>query len=247
MTATSALVDVAAMILLATASVGLWTLRVAVTAKGRKTAAATVAAIEAVVFLVAFSRAVAGLTSPERVGAYAVGVGLGTLLGLAVDRRLNPRHAQVEVVAPGPANELLDALHERGWPTTSSVGRGLSGNVVIASVTVDEPRLHALLDDVLQIAPHAFWTVRTVRSARAVPLPPAFVQIGSRAMPVSVPTTRSVDTSQLGHREMPAGLRFQVGPEGFEPPTACASCTSREPLRFTGGLGSQVARGWPSV
>jgi uncharacterized protein YebE (UPF0316 family) len=105
MTSTSALVDLAALVLLATASVGLWTLRIVVTAKGRNTAAATIAAIEAIVFLVAFSRAVAGLTAPERVGAYAVGVGLGTLLGLAVDRRLNPRHAQVEVVAPGPANE----------------------------------------------------------------------------------------------------------------------------------------------
>ena len=213
MTSTPALVDLAALVLLATASVGLWTLRVVVTAKGRNTAAATIAAIEAIVFLVAFSRAVAGLTAPERVGAYAVGVGLGTLLGLAVDRRLNPRHAQVEVVAPGPANELLGALHERGWPTTSSMGYGLSGDVVIASVTVDEHRLHPLLDDLRQIAPDAFWTVRTVRTAKAVPLPAAFLQIGRR-------------TQAPGGQPPPAAPRRNVQPSETASTPGCANLPS---------------------
>jgi uncharacterized protein YebE (UPF0316 family) len=206
MTSTSALVYLAALVFLATASVSLWTLRVAVTAKGRKTAAATIAAIEAIVFLVAFSRAVAGLTAPERVGAYALGVGLGTLLGLAVDRRLNPRHAQVEVVAPGPAHELLDALHERGWPTTSSMGYGFSGNVVIASVTVDEHRLHALLDDLRQIAPDAFWTVRTVRAAKAVPLPAAFLQIGRRTQAPGGQPPPAAPGETFSHPRRPAPL-----------------------------------------
>jgi uncharacterized protein YebE (UPF0316 family) len=218
MTSTSALVDLAALVLLATASVGLWTLRVVVTAKGRNTAAATIAAIEAIVFLVAFSRAVAGLTAPERVGAYAVGVGLGTLLGLAADRRLNPRHAQVDVVAPRPANELLDALHERGWPTTSSMGYGLSGNVVIASVTVDEHRLHPLLDDLRQIAPDAFWTVRTVRTAKAVPLPAAFLQIGRR-------------TQVPGGQPPPAAPRRNVQPSETASTPGCQTPVTYRSLR----------------
>jgi hypothetical protein len=155
---------------------------------------------------------------PERVGAYAVGVGLGTLLGLAVDRRLNPRHAQVDVVAPGPANELLDALHERGWPTTSSMGYGLSGNVVIASVTVDEHRLHPLLDDLRQIAPDAFWTVRTVRTAKAVPLPAAFLQIGRR-------------TQVPGGQPPPAAPRRNVQPSETASTPGCQTPVTYRSLR----------------
>ena len=49
------LLDVFTMTGLAVISVGLWTVRVAVTAKGRKIAAAVVAAVEATTFVAAFS------------------------------------------------------------------------------------------------------------------------------------------------------------------------------------------------
>jgi uncharacterized protein YebE (UPF0316 family) len=184
------LIDLVAMTGLATISVSLWTLRVAVTAKGLKTAAATIAALEAMVFVLAFSRAITGLTAPGRLAAYGVGVGLGTLVGLAVDRRLNRGHAQVEVVAPEPAPHLAAALHRRGWPTTSTWGEGLSGRVILTSVTVDEDQLPAVLDDVARLAPDAFWTVRTVRAARAVPLPGGLVQISRRRTPERPPRPR---------------------------------------------------------
>ena len=49
------------MALLAITSVGLWTLRVALTARGRRTIGATVAAVEAVIFAVAFTNVAAHL------------------------------------------------------------------------------------------------------------------------------------------------------------------------------------------
>ena len=73
---------------LAMASVGLWSLRVALAAKGRKAAGAVVAAAEAIVVALAFTHVASGLDAPERVAAYAVGVAVGTILGLAVDERL---------------------------------------------------------------------------------------------------------------------------------------------------------------
>jgi hypothetical protein len=70
---------------MALGSVGLWTLRVAFAARGRKVLGAGTAAVEAVVFAIAFSNLAANLNSPVRVLGYAVGVAGGTLLGLAVD------------------------------------------------------------------------------------------------------------------------------------------------------------------
>jgi uncharacterized protein YebE (UPF0316 family) len=179
-TVVTAVVDLVTMCGLATVSVGLWTLRVAVTAKGLKAVAAVVAALEAVVFALAFSRLIVGLGAPGRLAAYGVGVGLGTLVGLAADRRLNRGHVQVDVVAPASAADVVAVLHERGWPTASSLGEGLSGPVVLASITVDEIRLSSLLDDLARFAPAAFWTVRSVEAARAVPLPAGYVQVTPR-------------------------------------------------------------------
>lgn len=70
---------------MALGSVGLWTLRVAFAARGRKVLGAGTAAVEAVVFAIAFSNLAANLDSPIRVLGYAIGVAGGTLLGLAVD------------------------------------------------------------------------------------------------------------------------------------------------------------------
>ena len=77
--------------LLAMASVSLWTLRVALTARNHKAMAAVVASVEATVFALAFSRVLSSLDSVAQVAAYATGVGCGTLVGLTINDRLSPR------------------------------------------------------------------------------------------------------------------------------------------------------------
>lgn len=77
--------DALVMMLLATASVGLWTLRIAVTARGARGLAAVVAAVEAVVYVCTFGRLLTDLTAVDRLGGFALGVGIGTYLGLLLD------------------------------------------------------------------------------------------------------------------------------------------------------------------
>ena len=179
------LIELIIMAALATLSVGLWTLRVAVTAKGRTLAAAAVAAVEAVVFVAAFFQVVGRLDSPAPLAAYAIGVGLGTALGLAIHARITRSHAQVEVVAPDASAHLVDALHGRGWSTTTHTAHGVAGPVLVASITVDDDRLDTLIDDITALAPDAFWTVRPVRAGRPVPLTPA-----SNAAAIGAATSR---------------------------------------------------------
>jgi uncharacterized protein YebE (UPF0316 family) len=80
---------VATTALLAMASVSLWTLRVALTARNHKALAATAASVEATVFVLAFSRILSSLDSVAQVAAYAIGVGCGTLVGLTLNDRLS--------------------------------------------------------------------------------------------------------------------------------------------------------------
>lgn len=74
--------------LLAILAVSLWTLRVALTARNHKLLAAVAASAEATIFALAFSRLLASLDSVSQVIAYTVGVGVGTLAGLAINERL---------------------------------------------------------------------------------------------------------------------------------------------------------------
>lgn len=73
---------------LAVASVSLWTVRVAVTARGLRMAGSAVATVEAVVFAIAFSHVLGSLETPFHLLAYAAGVGIGTFTGLSLDQFL---------------------------------------------------------------------------------------------------------------------------------------------------------------
>jgi uncharacterized protein YebE (UPF0316 family) len=166
------------MMALAVVSVGLWTLRVALTARGRKLAGSVTAGFEAIVFLVAFSSVAADLHAIERLVGYAVGVAVGTLAGVYLDERLSAGQSEVRVITAGREKTLVERLLADHWPVTWIDGRGPEGEVVVAFVAVDDMRLPAFLKALRQIAPDAFWTVERLKSARAGKFHPGWRQVG---------------------------------------------------------------------
>lgn len=66
------------------------------------------AAVEAVVFALAFTSLASSLDSPVRLVGYAVGVALGTVLGLAADERLPSGAAEVDIVVRGHDPPLVE-------------------------------------------------------------------------------------------------------------------------------------------
>ena len=163
---------------LAVVSVSLWTLRVALTARGRKVAGALTSGVEAVVFILAFSQAAADLAAVERLVGYAVGVALGTLAGVYLDERLSAGQSEVRMVTPGHDLSHVRTLHENGWPVTWITGSGPDGEVTVAFVAADDRRLPLLVEAVKETAPEAFWTVERLRSARAGHVHEARLQVG---------------------------------------------------------------------
>jgi uncharacterized protein YebE (UPF0316 family) len=182
---TSDLASGAAMAALAVLSVGLWTLRVAVTARGRKLLSAIVAAVEALVFAVAFTSLASRLDAPGPVVGYAVGVAGGTLLGLFLDEHVSRGESEIRVVVHGRQARLPEALHRLGWPATSLVAEGPAGPVTLAFVDVDDARVPDLISSLQELVPDAFWTVHRLRRTHPVALPAGFVQAGVRARPIA--------------------------------------------------------------
>ena len=159
----------ATMPLLAFLSVGLWTLRVALAARGRRGPSAIVAAVEAVVFALVFSSLVSDLGSWDRVVGYGVGVALGTVGGLIVSDRLNPGGVRIEVVVPGCGEALKQAFRTRGWPATTIPAGGVHGDATLLFLVVRSGHIDEVLDVVASVAPDAFWTTRPVTSVHSVP------------------------------------------------------------------------------
>ena len=166
--------------LFALVSVALWTLRVALTAAGRRPAAAGVAGLEAVAFTVAFGRIVENLDNVVGIVAYAMGVAGGTLLGVMADERLSTGQSWVRVIVEGGGDELAGALRGRRWPVTTLEGVGPTGRVTELVVAVDDTSLPALLRDVDETNPAAFRAVERLRSSRGRPVP-GYRQVGARA------------------------------------------------------------------
>ena len=129
---------------LAMLSVALWTIRVALTAQRRTVAATAMAAVEATVFAVAFSRLLTGIDNPLGIGAYAVGVAAGTSLALKADAVINPEVVRVDIVDPSGHNRLANELHQRGWSTTTTIGEQMGVPVKVLSITVSADRVPAL-------------------------------------------------------------------------------------------------------
>ena len=164
---------------LALVSVGLWTLRVALTARRQRLAGASVAALEASVFAVVFGSLVTDLDRPSRLVGYAGGVAIGTLLGIGADRRMAHGHSQVQVVVSGRDSVAVERLRARGWPATAVVADGIHGPVTLMFVAVDDACLPLLLDDVRGIAPGAFWTVEPIGPTSPVAMDGQFLQLRS--------------------------------------------------------------------
>jgi uncharacterized protein YebE (UPF0316 family) len=166
MSATAALMGALAFV-----SVGLWTLRVALTARGRKAESAAVAAIEAVVFALVFSKLVSDLGSWDRIAGYAIGVAVGTIAGLFLNERLNRGGVIVEAVVAGDGAALQKVLHSAGWPATALPATGLTGQATLLFVAVPSERTSELLSLICTTAPDAFWSVRPTTAYRGLPAP----------------------------------------------------------------------------
>lgn len=176
----------AAMAAMALASVGLWTLRVACAARGRKMVGAAVAAVEAVVFAVAFSHLAANLDAPIRVLGYAVGVAAGTLLGLFIDELGSHGKSEIKVVVHGEGRPVAETLAGLGWPATSFPAEGPRGSVTVAFVAVEDGQVPHVLTALRRTFPDAFWSIQQLRRLHPSLLGPGLSSVADPDAPSAV-------------------------------------------------------------
>lgn len=116
---------------LAALNVGIWTLRITATSRGRRTIGSALAIADATVYLAVVSRIVTSVGAPLHVVAYATGIGLGTFVALSLDRRLNAGEA------PMPIPESEEAAGSGSRSEAPPVSPGSAAPAWEAAVRID--------------------------------------------------------------------------------------------------------------
>lgn len=149
--------------------VGLWQWRVIIAGRGKRSGAMALGALGAVLQITAITQVVTNVDDPLSVGAYAVGVGIGVLLGLIAGERITPGTVGVTIITS--ESGVADGLWARGWAATAHPGHGENGPVTVLFLAINRKHEERLHRDVAHLAPQAFWTTE-LRTRPA--LAPAF-------------------------------------------------------------------------
>ena len=139
--------------------VSMGTMRMLLVVRGARAAAAAIAFVEILLWVVAAGAAVRNLGSPLHLVAYAGGFATGTFVGVEVEKRLALGVSTVQAFCRGRIPELADALRAKGFGVTEIGGEGAEGRVSIVSIVVRRREVPDVIGEIEDRDPDAFITV----------------------------------------------------------------------------------------
>lgn len=146
--------------------VSLDTMRVLLAVRGSRGIAAALGFFQALIWIVAVGNAIKHLDSPWHVLGYAAGFGLGTLVGITIERALAYGLSQVRIVSRIGGVEMAEALRDRGYGVTEMPGFGREGRVEIITSVVQRQHLDEVMEIVDRFDPQAMVTVEEPKVLR---------------------------------------------------------------------------------
>ncbi|MFC4410017.1 DUF2179 domain-containing protein [Chungangia koreensis] len=136
--------------------VSLSTFRMILTFKGYRYIAAFVSMVEVVVYVVGLGLVLQNLSEIQNVIAYALGFGVGIIVGTKLEERLALGYTMVNVITVTENNELANILRNDGYGVTVWDVSGREGGrqeMQILTPRKDEGKLYARIKEV---EPRAF-------------------------------------------------------------------------------------------
>jgi len=118
------------------------TVRMILTLKGRRYLAALVSMVEVVIYILGLGLVLDNLNEIQNLIAYAVGFGIGVVVGSKIEERLALGYITVNVVSSNPDIEFTRKLREQGYGVTSWSSYGMEGDRL--SMQILTPRKYEL-------------------------------------------------------------------------------------------------------
>ena len=148
------------------AGITLDTLRTLLVMRGHRAWAWVVAFVQALLFVVALTWVVSGLTHPLVIAGYALGYATGGVVGIQLERRLALGHVHIRIISPRRGSAIAQALREAGFALTEVPAKGRDGTVDLINLGVVQRQVPQALEIIAAADPDAFITTEVVRPMR---------------------------------------------------------------------------------
>ena len=131
-------------------------MRMILTLKGRRYIAAFVSMFEVVVYIIGLGLVLDNLNEIQNVIAYALGYGIGVVVGSMIEEKMALGYITVNVISSNPDIEFTRKLREKGYGVTSWFAYGMEGDRL--SMQILTPRKYELLlyESIKTLDPKAF-------------------------------------------------------------------------------------------
>ncbi len=133
-----------------------YTLRTILTLKGQKYIAASIGTIEVVIYVVGLNMVLSYLDQIVSLVVYAVGYGMGILLGSWIEEKIALGYITVKVISDAPNYKLAEVLRDKGYGVTAWIGHGRDGERIMMEILAKRKNRENLYKSILAIDPKAF-------------------------------------------------------------------------------------------
>ncbi|KGP71270.1 hypothetical protein N782_20315 [Pontibacillus yanchengensis Y32] len=104
------------------------TIRTIFTLKGQRYWAAFISVFEITVYILGLGLVLENLDQVQNVVAYALGFGLGVIVGMKIEEKLALGYITVNVISSNPDIEFTKMLRDKGYGVTSWFAYGMEGD-----------------------------------------------------------------------------------------------------------------------
>lgn len=132
------------------------TIRMILTLKGRRYVAAIVSMFEIVFYVLGLGLVLDNLNQIQNVIAYAVGFGIGIIVGSKIEEKLALGYITVNVISSNPDIEFTRKLRDKGYGVTSWFAYGMDGDRLSMQILTPRKAELRLYETIKEIDPKAF-------------------------------------------------------------------------------------------
>ena len=143
------------------------TIRTIYIARGHADLASCIGIVKTGIWLLSTGLVLTNLSDYWNLFAYLAGYGIGTLLGMEIEKMISLGHVIVRLIISEDPQPLIANLAGLGYGMTRIEGSGsFSDNVTIIFMIVPRPELGRLMDVLSKEYPAVLYTVEDVRNIR---------------------------------------------------------------------------------
>ena len=136
--------------------VSFFTMRMILTLKGQRYLAAFLSMIEVVIYVIGLGLVLDNLDQIQNLVAYAVGYGIGVLVGMKIEEKLALGYITVNVVTKEYDRDLPKALRAEGYGVTNWAAHGLEGDRMALQILTPRKYELKLYTKIKELDPKAF-------------------------------------------------------------------------------------------